>query len=74
MRILVLILCTSAAVLCTRAQTVTPAPATAAAGTSGEEALVLSPFTVDATSDVGYAATSTLGGTRLKSELRDVAS
>ncbi|MBM3852127.1 MAG: hypothetical protein FJ399_03120, partial [Verrucomicrobia bacterium] len=38
-----------------------------------EEPLVLSPFTVDASKDVGYAAASTLGGTRLKSELRDVA-
>jgi hypothetical protein len=42
---------------------------------SGQEAaIVLNPFTVDASTDVGYAATSTLGGTRLKSELRDVAS
>ena len=57
------------------AQTVPPpAPAPAAARPAGDDPLVLTPFMVDATSDVGYAATSTLGGTRLKSELRDVAS
>lgn len=44
------------------------------AAPESEKAVVLNPFTVDATTDVGYAATSTLGGTRLKSELRDVAS
>ncbi|MBL9189913.1 MAG: hypothetical protein JNK23_20705 [Opitutaceae bacterium] len=52
----------------------TPVPAAAIGATSSEEAVVLSPFSVNASSDVGYAATSTLGGTRLKSELRDVAS
>ncbi|MCX6934199.1 MAG: hypothetical protein NTZ29_16195, partial [Verrucomicrobia bacterium] len=36
-----------------------------------DEAIVLSPFAINATTDTGYAATSTLGGTRLKSELRD---
>lgn len=54
------------------AQTVPP-PRPAANQTQ-DAAIVLNPFTVDATTDVGYAATSTLGGTRLKSELRDVAS
>jgi hypothetical protein len=49
-------------------------PTESASAGSTEEALVLSPFSVTASSDVGYAATSTLGGTRLKSELRDVAS
>ena len=49
------------------------APATSAADPK-QEAIVLSPFSVNASSDTGYAATSTLGGTRLKSELRDVAS
>jgi outer membrane receptor for ferric coprogen and ferric-rhodotorulic acid len=49
-------------------------PTASASAASTEEALVLSPFSVTASSDVGYAATSTLGGTRLKSELRDVAS
>jgi hypothetical protein len=55
-----------------RAQIAPPAPAAASA--SKDEAIVLSPFAVNASSDTGYAATSTLGGTRLKSELRDVAS
>ncbi|MBI5770352.1 MAG: hypothetical protein HZA93_21430 [Verrucomicrobia bacterium] len=53
-----------------RAQVAPAAPAP----TSKDEAIVLSPFAVNASSDTGYAATSTLGGTRLKSELRDVAS
>lgn len=59
-----------------RAQVAPAAPAAkpAAPITAQEEALVLSPFTVSTNSDTGYAATSTLGGTRLKSELRDVAS
>jgi outer membrane receptor protein involved in Fe transport len=35
--------------------------------------ITLSPFTVTADSQVGYLATETLGGTRLKTELRDVA-
>jgi hypothetical protein len=51
-----------------------PAPASTPANPPKEEAIVLSPFAVNASSDTGYAATSTLGGTRLKSELRDVAS
>jgi hypothetical protein len=51
-----------------------PAPTPVRQITPQEEALVLSPFTVSTHSDTGYAATSTLGGTRLKSELRDVAS
>ncbi|MDP3070001.1 MAG: TonB-dependent receptor [Opitutaceae bacterium] len=38
-----------------------------------EEAVVLSPFTVNAEADSGYAATSTLAGSRFKTDLRDVA-
>lgn len=58
-----------------RAQVAPSAPVPAArAPATAEEAIVLSPFSVNASSDTGYAATSTLGGTRLKSELRDVAS
>lgn len=38
----------------------------------GEEVHELSPFTVDASSDVGYRATSTLAGTRLNTQLKDV--
>ena len=33
----------------------------------------LSPFIVDGSEDIGYSATSSLGGTRLKSNLRDIA-
>jgi outer membrane receptor protein involved in Fe transport len=50
------------------AQSVSPAPALE------EEAVVLSPFVVTSTSDVGYQATSTLAGSRLKTPLQDVAS
>ncbi|MFZ9745310.1 MAG: TonB-dependent receptor, partial [Opitutaceae bacterium] len=55
------------------AQTAPTPPAPAAPAPAGGT-VVLNPFTVDASTDVGYAAASTLGGTRLKSELRDVAS
>ncbi len=39
----------------------------------GEEAIELSPFVVTASTDVGYAATETLAGSRLKTDLKDVA-
>ncbi len=39
-----------------------------------EEVYELSPFTVDASEDVGYRAATTLAGTRLKSQLRDLGS
>ena len=38
-----------------------------------EPAVALSPFVVDASTDVGYAANNTLAGTRLNSSLRDTA-
>lgn len=56
------------------AQTAPTPPPTAPAPAPAGGTVVLNPFTVDAGTDTGYAATSTLGGTRLKSELRDVAS
>ena len=40
---------------------------------SKEEAVVLSPFEVNAEKDTGYRASSTLAGTRLCTDLRDVA-
>lgn len=52
-----------------QAQTVLPKPATPA-----EDAVVLSPFVVDSASDRGYQATSTLAGSRLKTDLKDIAS
>jgi hypothetical protein len=39
-----------------------------------DETVVLSPFTVSASSDVGYLATSSTGGTRLRTDLRDIGS
>jgi outer membrane receptor protein involved in Fe transport len=39
-----------------------------------EEVTVLSPFVVTSENDKGYAATSTLAGSRLRSDLRDLAS
>ncbi|WP_414660457.1 hypothetical protein [Horticoccus sp. 23ND18S-11] len=56
------------------AQVAPVTPAVTSAADPKQDAIVLSPFSVNASSDTGYAATSTLGGTRLKSELRDVAS
>ena len=48
------------------------APATPAAPTTGEDDLfVLSPFTVEASSD-SWVATSTLSGTRIRTDVRDV--
>ncbi|MGK0236569.1 MAG: hypothetical protein ACI92G_000024 [Candidatus Pelagisphaera sp.] len=41
---------------------------------SDEEVYELSPFTIQADDNTGYLATSTLAGTRLKSDLRDIAS
>lgn len=46
---------------------------TAATG-EDDEVFELSPFSVDASDDVGYRSTSTLGGSRLNSSLSDVGS
>ncbi len=40
---------------------------------SDDEVFVLSPFAVEAGEDVGYVATSTLAGTRIKTEMKDLA-
>jgi outer membrane receptor protein involved in Fe transport len=37
-----------------------------------DEVFELSPFTVDATQDTGYTATSTLAGTRVRTDLKDL--
>ena len=50
------------------AQTTAPA----AAAETDEEVLQLSPFEVVAEEDSGYVATSTLAGTRIRTDLRDV--
>jgi len=39
-----------------------------------ENVILLSPFTVGATQDVGYMATSTLAGTRIRTDLKDLGS
>ena len=55
---------------CLRAQTA-PAPAKE----DDEQTIVLSPFTVEASEDAGsYQAKSTLAGTRVRTDLKDVAS
>lgn len=47
------------------------APATPATSPK-EEAIVLSPFEVSSEKDTGYAATETLAGTRMRTDLRDI--
>ena len=55
------------------AQTTPAAPATS--GSEDDQPIVLSPFVVDASEDAGnYRATSTLAGTRVRTDLKDVAS
>lgn len=49
------------------------APAPAPAPVKDEAVLTLSPFTVNAEFDTGYAANSTLAGSRLKTDLKDTA-
>ena len=43
-----------------------------AAAAKSEEAVVLSPFTVSSGKDVGYQATDTLAGTRLRTSVKDI--
>src|SRR5437868_13981519 len=53
----------------------TTAPAEGQKPTPPEEVVVLSPFVVDASEDAGsYTAKSTLAGTRVRTDLKDVAS
>ena len=55
------------------AQTAAPA-SPVAKKQEAEEVLVLSPFEVKAEEDNGYVATETLAGTRIRTDLKDVAS
>lgn len=48
------------------------APAASTAAPKSDETVVLSPFTVASDANLGYLATSTLAGTRLKTDLRDL--
>ena len=71
---LALALCACASLLAQSVPT-TPANVTASSSTAAkEEAVVLSPFEVSSGDDKGYAASSTLSGTRLNSKLEDIAS
>src|SRR4051812_10937048 len=49
------------------------AGATTSASSTANDAVVLSPFEVRPEEDNGYKATSTLAGTRLRSDLKDLA-
>jgi outer membrane receptor protein involved in Fe transport len=55
------------------AQVVTP-PSARPAPAESEEVVELSPFEVSASSNEGYLATSSLAGSRLKTDLKDIAS
>src|SRR5690606_14709398 len=69
--------CASASVLLLTtgvAQSTPAGPATSGAEPADSEVVTLSPFVVDAAENEGYRATSTLAGSRIKTELRDVAS
>lgn len=48
------------------------APADAADAAKEDQAVILSPFTVTSEKDTGYQATTTLAGTRVATELKDV--
>jgi len=70
------------AVLRLSAQTVTPtdqgttkpAATVVTTTTESDQVVVLSPFVVEAGEDKGYTATSTLAGTRVRTDLKDIAS
>lgn len=59
--------------LCAAAPALFAAPSPNAAG-PGDEIVNLSPFVINATTDTGYAPTETLSGTRLRTQVKDVAS
>ncbi len=52
----------------------TPAADAAPASAAEDDVVVLTPFEVSASSDKGYVATETLAGTRIRTQLKDVAS
>jgi len=66
-RLLTVLVLTVSALPGGRAQTAPPKPSAA------EEAVVLSPFIVDTSAESGYQASSTLAGSRIKTDLKDVA-
>src|SRR5688500_3233653 len=68
------VLSLSAAACCAFVVAQTVAPPPNIASVSQEQPLELSPFTVSTSEDRGYTAQSSLGGSRLKANLKDVAS
>ena len=56
-----------------QASTVATTSADQATAVTSEEIVKLSPFVVDASKDVGYRATSTLAGSRINTNLADIA-
>ncbi len=56
------------------AQTPTATPPPAGTGAEEEQVIRLNPFEVSTTRDVGYQATQTLAGTRIRTDLKDVGS
>lgn len=67
--------CASALVLALSAPGQSTAPSTASPPEDEDDDLIeLSPFTVEASYDSGYMASTTLAGTRLRTELRDIGS
>src|SRR5687767_13131668 len=55
------------------AQVAQPIPPEDPQARNDEDVVILSPFVVDASQDQGYRATSTLAGSRINTNLRDVA-
>ena len=56
------------------AQQVVPTPPPRSTETTPDETLVLSPFEVNSEADTGYLASTAQSGTRLRTELKDIAS
>ncbi len=56
------------------AQGTPPSAPSAGSEQADTETVILSPFVVDSSEDVGYQATSTLAGTRIRTDLADVGS
>lgn len=71
--IMTAMLATSAGPLDAQTTDAASKPVASASAATAEPTLELSPFVVSAVSDNGYRATSTLAGTRLRTELGDVA-
>src|ERR1700690_3541621 len=62
------------AVLRLSAQATAPAADTNASNKKSDQPVLLSPFVVEASEDQGYTAKDPLAGTRVRTELKDVAS